>query len=118
MAQAENTAVIQFPTPSGTWQDPTQVALFTASTGGTAIYTDSLDSNVDAPVTGADVEFAAGTLVVEIPNGNASNAGAQRAVNGFIDGTLYVGLLQASNTELSGNSYARVAIADSAWTVT
>ena len=42
MATAENTAAFDFPMPSGTQQDPTQVSLMTAATGGTELYRDDL----------------------------------------------------------------------------
>ena len=117
MATARNTAAFDFPTPTGTQQDPTQVSIMTAATGGTELYRDDLDADVDAPTDGATVRFAAGVLIIEIPNGDATTAGAIRALEGLLDGTVYVRLLQASNTELSGNGYARVARALSTWTI-
>ena len=117
MATARNTGAFDFPTPSGTQQDPTQVSLMTAATGGTELYRDDLDTNVDAPTDGATVRFGAGTLVVEIPNGDATTAGTIRALNGMLAGNVFVRLLQASNAELSGNGYARVSRALATWTI-
>ena len=37
MATARNTAAFDFPTPTGTQQDPTQVSIMTAATGGTEL---------------------------------------------------------------------------------
>ena len=49
MATAQNTAAFTFPVPTGTQQDPTQMSLMTAATGGTEIYRDALDADVAPP---------------------------------------------------------------------
>lgn len=116
MATAENTGVIQFPTPTAAWAQPTRWGLYTAATGGTQLIVRPLSAAVAAPALGSDVEFAAGALDLEIPNGQFLAAGALRALTNFLSGTLHVGLLTAT-TELSGNGYARVAIAQAGWTI-
>ena len=76
----------------------------------------SLSQAVSQPQSGSDVEFAAGMLDLEIPIGQWAAAGALRALTNFLTGTLYVALL-TNAVELSGNGYARVAIAQGGWTI-
>ena len=116
MASAENTGVVNFPVPGGTWTDPTQFSIMTASTGGTTLYNDNLDTNVDAPVQGAAVRFAAGAITITLVNGDASNDGAIAALKGLLVGTRYLRLLTSAGAEVSGTGYARVAIAQGDWT--
>ena len=122
MAFARNTNVVQFPTPqSGGWSAPTHFGLWTEATAGTFLGSSPVDGSPEAPAIGADVEFGATQLVIEIPNGELTNDGATRAVQGFVNaGTIYVSLHSSAPgttgaNELSGNEYARVAVA--AWTV-
>lgn len=117
MATATNNAVIQFPTPTGAWQIPTMWTLNTASSGGTELIRRPLLNTVVAPALNSDVEFSTGELDLEIPAGQFTAAGGLRAMTNFLTGTLYVGL-RTNNAELSGNAYARVAIAQSGWTIT
>ena len=119
MAQAVNTATVAFPTPTGLQADPTQVVIMSAMTAGEELWRDALDADVNAPDVNDMVRFLSGQLLVAIPDsGNATNAGAQRAVRGLLDGTVYLGLLDDSNSELSGNGYARVAMDIADWTIT
>lgn len=46
------------------------------------------------------------------------DAGKNEALQGLLDGTRYIALLLANDTELSGHGYARKAIALSSWTIT
>ena len=122
MAEASNTAAIEFPPPTSDWDDPTHVGLFATSDGTVFLGSSALTDDVDAPTTGAAVSFAANALEIEVPDGELASQGSNRAVNGIINGTVYVSLHSASpgstgTNELSGNGYARVAIASSAWTV-
>ena len=69
-----------------------------------------------APTDGALVRFGSTRITITIPNGNASGSGAIDALRGLLAGQRWVGLLDASNSELSGNDYGRVAIQQGAWT--
>ncbi len=120
MASYSNTSAVTFPVPSDDWADPTFVGIWTAATGGTFLGRVGLSNDVDAPTDGATVSFAATMLVVEISNDDFTVAGAQQALNGYISGTRYISLHSADpgtdgSNELSGNDYARVAIASTAW---
>ena len=84
MASAVNINVIQFPTPGAEWGRPSDYGLWTASSGGTFLGSDSLTSTVSAPPSGSDVEFAAGALTIEIPNGEFSAAGARIALVAYL----------------------------------
>jgi len=44
-------------------------------------------------------------------------SGADKMIDGFISGTVYVGL-KVGNTEVSGNGYSRKAVAANGWTLT
>ena len=116
MATAENSSVIQFPTPTGGWSRPTNWSLYTSQSGGTELIRRPLLSSVNAPASGDDVEFAAGALDLEIPTGQWQSAGALRALTNFLTGTLYVGL-RTNSAELNGNGYSRVAISQSGWNI-
>lgn len=120
MADRSNTATIQFPTPTAAWADPTHFGIWTASSGGSFLGGEALTTNVDAPSTGDDVEFGAGNLTVEIPDGDFTATGAGRGLDGFLAGTLYISLHSGAPgnngaDELSGGGYARVAIAAAGW---
>ena len=61
---ASNTAAITFPAATGTWGDPTHVALFDASTSGNMLISGALSNNIAAPGSGSTVSFAAGQLTI------------------------------------------------------
>lgn len=67
---ASNTAVIQFPVPSGNWQDPTHVGIWTAANDGDLLWSIALGDDVEPPAIGEDVEFAAGQLTLSFPTDN------------------------------------------------
>ena len=103
--------------PTGTQQDPTQVSLMTAATGGTELYRDDLDTNVDAPTDGATVRFGAGTLGRRDTQRRRYDGGHDSRAERDACRERFVRLLQASNAELSGNGYARVSRALATWTI-
>ena len=118
MATYDNDQVIQFPTPTGAWNTPTHFGAWTSSSGGTLRGGSLLGSTVSAPAIGADVEFAAGALDIEIPDGEFTSDGAEAAIEGFIGSSLWISLhtgSPSSSNELSGGSYARVQVTSSNW---
>lgn len=117
MATAENTNVVQFPTPTSSWSAPTEIRLYSSSSGGNLIAKRALSSTVSAPAIGSDVEIPAGGFDISMPaTADLPAHGTRKCVDGLISGTMYFALATSSG-ELSGGSYARVAIAASAWTV-
>lgn len=60
---AANSAIVQFPTASGSWGTVTHVAIVDASTAGNVLYYGALTASKTVG-TGDDVSFAIGTLVV------------------------------------------------------
>ena len=120
MATVDNVSVIQFPTPNAAWDQPTHFGVWSAASGGDFLGGSALGSTVTAPAIGADVEFAAGALDIEIPDGEFTTDGADLAIAGFIGTALYVSLHSSNpgssgNNELSGGNYARVMVASAGW---
>ena len=64
--RASNTAVVAFPVASGAWTAPTHITLWDAATGGNRLVDGALTNTVSAPQTGVIVEFAAGSLRLDI----------------------------------------------------
>ena len=117
MATATSNAVIQFPTPSGSWT-ANEVGLYDGS-GGSANLLWTKAVTIGTIASGDDVEIASGSAVFTLSvtsSTEITEAGAQDCLEGLISGTTYVGLLN-SGTEISGNGYARVAVAAAAWTI-
>lgn len=127
-ARAKNNAVITFPTPSGTWQDPTHFGLWnhvsnTASTN--YLGSSALTGNPSAPESGAVVSFATNALVISISGGELADEGAKEAINGIVDSSIYLSLHTADPgstganefTSSSSPSYGRAVITSSQWTV-
>ena len=124
MAVARNNIVITFPTPSAEW-DVTHWGLFLHSTDNDP-EDFALGDNLGSPQTipaGSTVTFPISNISITIPNGDATNVGSDRAVDGFIAGTLYLSL-HGSNPgstgagEISGGNYSREPITSSQWAVT
>lgn len=63
---ARNTAAFSFPTPTGTWGDPTHWALNTAASGGSIIISGALTDDVRAPAANDTVRFAARAMVFDL----------------------------------------------------
>ena len=122
MATATNTAIIQYAQPIGNWTTPTHYGFWTSATGGTWLGGDALTSSVVQPTTGANVNFAATALTITVPDGEFAAAGSRRAVEqGILGISVYVSLHSADPgttgaSEITGNAYARVAVASSGWT--
>ena len=121
MATYDNAAIIQFPMPSAAWTEPTHFGLWDAMTAGNFRGGDALSASVSAPAIGADVQFAAGALDIEIPDGDFTTAAAGDAIEGFVGTALYVSLHSADPgdtgaSELTGGDYARVEVLAAGWT--
>lgn len=125
MATATTSGVVQFPTPTAVWGDPTYAGLHKTISGTSAadfLGSTALSADVSAPAIGADVEFAAGTVTITVPEGELTPEGAKIAIQAIIAGTRYISLHTADpgnngSNELSGGAYARVAIASNGWTL-
>ena len=85
MASAQNTAVLTFPIPSGSWGTVTHFGIWTTSGGGIFLGGDSLNTALIV-ITGVAPRFGASQLSVTVLEGEAEVAGAVRTVNGFIEG--------------------------------
>ena len=113
----KNTAAINFPTPTATWDDIDAYQVRSAATGGDLLWEDDLDNNPDAPTTGAVVQFAADALVVNLPDtGIVKEDGLMLAATGLVLANCYVAAM-SSSTELTGSGYARVEMESTDWTI-
>ena len=114
MATIDTASVINFPTPSGQWAQPTHYALHSASSGWDPFATDALASRPSQPESGDTVAIAVGALSIAVTAGSGFNEAMVRALLLLwsFDAT-HVSLHTASPTagnELSGSSYARARI--------
>ena len=117
MATAENTAIVQFPEPTGTQQDPVAFGVFE---GTTRLTLRPLTDDVDAPISGADVSFPAGGIVFTLLMGQGSEDFAMALFETYFDAvSLTVRLYSNLNgtSELSGNGYAAQTIAAGGMTI-
>ena len=118
MAAGTNDAAINFPTVTTGGQDITQGALYESASGSNLLY-GPIDLTNDPAALGAGGSYTVpvGDLDITIAaTSPLSERGARRELTGLLNG-VYVGLLQGGS-ELSGDNYARVFVAASAWTVT
>lgn len=72
--ETKNSIVIDFPEATGDWggEDITKFHIFTAETGGSAIYTGTLN-NAKRVTNGVDTKFAIGSFKISIASGALSN---------------------------------------------
>ena len=120
MATATNTAVVQFPTPTGSWGTVTHYGIWSLATGGVFLGGGQLSAQ-RTPGSGSDVEFAAEELDFVVGNGDFTNAAGQDAIRGALSGNgartnFHISLHSGDpgddgSNEISGNAYARVALA-------
>ena len=125
MAVATNDNVIQFaaPTPAA-WGTITHLGFHKSATGTTTFAGGSALDTSRATSIGADVEIPAGDLTITIPDGELTTYGVGQAFDGLLGttGSIYISLHTASPgsngaNEVSGNAYARIAVAVSDITV-
>lgn len=118
MATISNTAAITFPTPNGDWSTPASVSIFDSSTTGNELFRIGLTGTVNTPANGDTVEFAASALTITIAASGITQDDGAELLLGAINGVAqYIGLLDSSNVELTGNNYARVTVAANGWTI-
>ena len=123
MATAQNNTVIQFPTPGATWTQPTHVAIYDAGgTGGNQLLLQAISPALTyAPGSGDDVQIAANNLqVVLTSSGALTEEGAKDMLGGLLTAAArHCALMAGTNgdTELSGDTYARVSIPTADWTI-
>ena len=125
MAVATNDNVIQFaaPTPAA-WGTLSYLGFHDAATGTANFIGSSALDTSRATSIGADVEIPAGDFTVTQPNGEYTDYGAERALNGALgNGSIWVSAHTGDPgttgaNEVSGNAYARVEVAVSDLTIT
>ena len=111
-----NSALAQFPIPSGAWGTVTHFAIFDALTGGTMRWSGSLTS-VQSVGVNNNPSFPAGSFVATMPSMSVTLANA--LLNLFFRGTsytppahhyvgIYVGDPNGAGSEVSGNAYTRI----------
>lgn len=120
-----NRVALTFALPSAAWDDPTHVGMWDSETGGKLLHHEALTNDVAAPRTGSAVTYAAGALTVTL-GGEITPDGVQAACqSGLLSSTVYASLHTADPTdvaataaanELTGNAYARLAVASAQWT--
>ena len=116
MATATNTNIVQFPEPDSDWSAaPTRWRL---KRGSTTIINRPLSSSVDTPLDGADIQFAAGDIELELPNNEWETAGALNILAYYLDNVDLTVHLYDGNNEISGGSYASQTINSGDWTTT
>ena len=117
MAFARNTNAISF---ANVQEVPTDLGIWTASNGGSLLGS-STATITPTPVVGDTVTFDALEIEIEIPDGEFTDDGSNKAVDGFISGTVYLALHTDSPTtsnQVSVDSNNRKSIASGGWTVT
>ena len=125
MARGENTNTIEsIAAPAGAvGQDCTQVTLWPQAATGTLLWAQAISTDPTALALGEKYEIAAGAIVLTQPTGpGETEAMAQRAIRGRIEGTLYLQFhTGAPGVRGTGNvlpGLPRVAIGEADWTVT
>lgn len=114
MATATNASAIDFNVGSAT-QDATHFRIYTASTGGSSIWTDTLSNNPAALTANQFYRVPAGDIVLTFPNGNdgLQSAGSLRCANGFVSGGLHIELAESATGAAITN---RVSVPQGSWT--
>ena len=121
MSIGRNTAAVGFPQPSAGGQDPTH---FGIRRGGVFLLGRPLTDDVAAFLTGANVRFPAEMLVLTLPAGQWTAAGALDILEYYLDNNATEVSLHDDDpgdngaNELTGNNYARVTVPAGGWTVT
>ena len=118
MASITNKSVLQFPTPTANWSAPTHFGLWSsASSSSSTAFLGStpVTGTVSAPEADSVVQFAIDALTVTVPNGEFTDVGVNKMINGLVESMVYVSLHSASpgsdgSNELSGSAYARVSV--------
>ena len=114
MATATNTNIVQFPEPTADWSSaPTRWRL---QRGNTTIINRPLANSVDAPLDGANIQFAAGEIDIELPAGEWEAAGALNMLDYYLDNIDLTVHLYDGNTEITGGAYAAQTISSGDWT--
>ena len=117
MAFARNNNAIIFANISAV---PTHLGMWTNITGGSLLGSDNA-TITPTPAVGDTVTFDANTIEIEIPDGELTDEGSNKAVDGFILGGIYLALHTGSPTtsnQVDVDGDIRKEIAANQWTVT
>ena len=121
MATAENTNEIlsEATLEDGVGEDVTHIGLFTDSSAGIFLWGRAITSNVDAIALGEKYRIPPRDVVLtQNLDGGETEAMARRALNGRIEGTLYVSFHTGAPGLTGANESSEIGrVAISAWTV-
>ena len=115
-------AVGNFPVATADGQDMTYYGIWTAEAGGNFLGGKVLSNDPAALVTGQRWQFAAGQIVITMPDGDGTPAFAEFLLQLAATQTLWLSAHSddpgsTGANEMAGNGYGRIALTPASWVV-